>query len=562
MKAERLLDEIRARLDIVDVISDCMELRRSGQNYKGLCPFHSEKTPSFMVSPDKQIFHCFGCGTGGNMVSFTMRYENLNFHEALEMLAKKAGIDLKAYRFESSNDDIKDKLLDIHKKVLEVFRENLRKTKDASSYLTGRGLTEETPNVFSLGYSLKDWSQITNYLKGRGFQNPVVLQSGIVSAGTKSNYDVFRDRIIFPIFNLQSEVVAFGGRVMDNSEPKYLNSPDTILFKKGETLYGLSHAKDGIRKEGHAVVVEGYFDVLICHQNGINNTVAPLGTALTPSHLRKIKRFTNKVFLVFDGDYAGRSAARRSLGMLIEQGFSTKILVLPEKEDPDSFIRKKGAAAFKGLLAGSGSAVDFVLNSSEKDRTGAVHEAVEFISRASDLLMKEELIRELSEKTGFRENVIREELKKLGRKPGEKTGRPAAPTVSVPPLIYDEEILLLSASIAFPDKVPYILKIACLHEFRNPVVRRIMEKLSAISAGETMDSLMPRLESEEEMLVARLTLHPGFDVEIADKNIDDCLRKVSLRKFDERRRELGMSGDPELLNTLLLEKRKMLKEAR
>lgn len=562
MKAERLIEEIRARLDIVDVISDYLELRRSGQNYKGLCPFHSEKTPSFMVSPDKQIYHCFGCGTGGNMVSFTMRYENLNFHEALEMLAKKAGIDLKAYRFESSNDDIKDKLLDIHKKVLDVFRENLRKTEGASSYLRERGLTEEIIKTFSLGYSLKEWNQITNYLKGREFQNPLVLQSGIVSAGTKSNYDVFRDRIIFPIFNLQNDVIAFGGRVMDNSEPKYLNSPDTILFKKGETLYGLSHAKEGIRKEGHAVVVEGYFDVLTCHQNGINNTVAPLGTALTSSHLQKIKRFTNKVFLVFDGDYAGRSAARRSLGMLIEQGLSPKILVLPEKEDPDSFIRNKGATAFKRLLAGSGSPVDFVLKTSEKDRTGAVHEAVEFISRASDLLMKEELILELSEKTGFRESVIREELKRLNRKIREKAGRPAASAVPAQPLIYDEEILLLSASIAFPERVPYILKIVGLHEFRSPAVRRIIEKLSAIGTGETIDSLMPRLDREEEMLVTRLTLHPGFDLEIADKNIDDCIRKVSSRKFDERRRELEMSGDPELLNTLLLEKRKMLKEAR
>lgn len=549
----------------MDVISDHIELKRAGQNYKGLCPFHSEKTPSFMVSPDKQIFHCFGCGIGGNLVNFVMKYENLSFPETLRLLAKKAGISLKEYRSPGANEGLREKLLEIHEAAARLFVEDLRKSKTASAYLRERGLTEETIRMFSLGYALKEWHHLSNYLKEKGFPGSAVIQSGVVSKGEKGIYDTFRNRIMFPISDAQGGIIAFGGRVMDESQPKYLNSPETPLFKKGETLYGLNLAREGIRKKGYSVIGEGYFDVIICHQYGFNNAIAPLGTALTAGHLQRLKRFSKKAVLVFDGDEAGKSAARRSLPILFDQGFSSKILLLPPNDDPDSFLREKGGTKFAGLIAEAKSPIDFIVNTAKGDRTETVHEALETISTAADVIMKEELIRELSEKTGVRETVLREELKRMGKRPGEKTKIPCFPHRRG--LCYDEELLLLSAVIAFPEKLAHILQLLNVEQFRNLTVRGIFEKLSM--EGNSFDALISSLGDEEKSLVARLTFDPGFDHETVDKNIEDCIRIISERGFDERQRQIHerirqaeKNGDQELLYSLLQERQRLIKEAR
>ena len=562
MKDERLLEELKTRLDIVDVISDYVELKRAGQNYKGLCPFHSEKTPSFMVSPDKQIFHCFGCGVGGNVIHFMMKYENLSFPESLRFLAKKAGIDLKEYRLQSGDDGLREKLLEMHAVAAQVFAENLKKSKTASSYLTNRGLTEKTIQSFSLGYAVKDWHHLSNYLKEKGFPRAAILQSGIVSSGDKGIYDTFRDRIMFPIVDLQGGIIAFGGRVMDESQPKYLNSPDTPLFKKGETLYGLAHAKDGVRKKGYAVIVEGYFDVIVCHQYGFTNATAPLGTALTPGHLQRLKRFTKKAVLVFDGDEAGKAAAKRSIPILLEQGFTSKILLLPPDDDPDSFLRDNGEKRFADLVSGAVSPIDFVMGVSKGDRTEMVHEALLMISAAGDAIMKEELVRELSEKTGLRETVLREEMAGKGKKPKGKTPITSSPTPSSRGFCYNEELLLLSAVIAFPEKLTHILQTVPMEEFSNPTVRSILEKLSTGSHRESFESVLSSLGDEEKDLVTKLTFHPGFDHEAVDRNIEDCIKKKVMGKFDERNKQAHAKGDREALNALLLEKRRLTKEAR
>lgn len=558
MKAQSLLEELRSRLDIVDVISDYIELRRAGQNYKGLCPFHSEKTPSFMVSSDKQIYHCFGCGVGGNAVNFVMKYENLSFQESIRFLAKKAGISLKEYKSEGNNEDLKEKLTKAHKEALRVFVENLKRSKTACAYLNDRGLTEETIRSFSLGYALKDWHYLSNYLKNKGFPDSIVLQTGIVSAGANGAYDTFRDRIIFPIFDLQGDIAAFGGRVLDGSEPKYLNSPDTPLFKKGETLYGLNIAKEGIRKKDHAIIAEGYFDVITCRQHGFDNAVAPLGTALTSGHLHKLKRFTKKVIVVFDGDDAGKSAARRSIPVLFEQGLTSRMLLLPENDDPDSFLRKNGDNAFANLLSKAISPVDFVLDVSKKDRRDAVHEAMEAVSAAGDMIMKEDLIRELSEKAGIRETVIREEIKRIIKKTETKAKVKAKADVET--FFYDEELLLLSSAISFPDRLADILHMVPAGEFKNQKVKNIFEKLR--DADGRFDPAMMSLNDEENLLVTRLTLNPGLDLDNADKSIADCINKILMRRFDERLREAKVAGDLKLLNSLLMERHRLVKEAR
>lgn len=567
MKAERLLEEIRARLDIVELISEYVELRKSGQNYKGLCPFHSEKTPSFMVSADKQIFHCFGCGIGGNSVSFIMKYENLSFREALRLLAKKAGINPGEFASDG-HEGVREKLIETLREASGIFSENLRKSKAASSYVTGRGIADEAIRSFSLGYALRDWHSLTSALRHRGIPDSLILQAGIASSGEKGVYDIFRDRIMFSICNVQGEIIAFGGRVMDDSQPKYLNSPDTPLFKKGDTLYGLNLAREEIKGKGYAVIAEGYFDVVVCHQCGFNNAVAPLGTALTSGHLRKLARFTKNTTLVFDGDEAGKSAARRSVPILLEQGFAAKILLLPEKDDPDSFLRREGAALFGTLLSRSRSVVDFLLSTSKKEKAETVREALEIISSAGDAIMKEELAKELSEKTGIRETVIREEMKRTRTRP---TGRMrpggVSHLLSTRTFNYDEEILLLSATIAFPEKAEGILRAVSVREFKNRAVRNIFEKLGA-EGGERVNVMLLSMEEDEEALITRLAVNPGFDPEAVDKNIEDCLKRIAERKLDERLKQVHeeikraeVSGEKELLETLLPERQKLMKEA-
>ncbi|HET6514584.1 MAG TPA: DNA primase [Thermodesulfovibrionales bacterium] len=570
MKGDRLLEEIRARLDIVDIISDYLELRRSGQNYKGLCPFHSEKTPSFMVSPEKQIFHCFGCGAGGNSVTFIMKYENLSFPEALKHLAKKAGISLKHFTFDSGHDDTREKLHGVLREASKIFAENLKKSSAAHSYLMARGITDETIRRFSLGYALKDWHFLSKTLRQKGIADALILQSGAVSSGEKGIYDTFRDRIIFPICDIQGGIIAFGGRVMDDSQPKYLNSPDTPLFKKGETLYGLNLAKDGLREKGYAIIVEGYFDAILCHQYGFNNAVAPLGTALTSGHLQKLKRFSKKAVLVFDGDEAGKSAAKRSIPLLLAQGFSAEILLLPEKDDPDSFLRNEGPAAFGRLLSKARSIVDFLLDASRKDGAAAVHETIEIISATGDPIMREALIAETAKRTGFRETIIRERMKGIGTRPkGKGSAEKSSSDASSWAVRYDEEVLLLSAVIACPDKLERILEKVPLEEFGNGRVKNIFERLAAQGGCERLDSVISSLGEEEKRLVTTLTVAPGFDPETVDRNIEDCMRKITMRKERERLKavhekikEAEGSGEHELLDSLLPERQKLIKEAR
>jgi len=321
-----IVEDIKLRIDIVDLIAEHVDLKRAGQNYKGLCPFHSEKTPSFMVSPSKQIFHCFGCNKGGDIFSFLMSSEGMTFQEAVSYLAQKAGINLEVRSLPPNvfiggqkpapagfkqgleiRSGIKESLFAIYKEALIFFHNNLKFSKQTISYLNERGLNNETIEKFSLGYSKNEKDSLFNHLKSKGFTVEHIKTSGIVNANEHGIYDFFRDRLMFPIFDLQGRGVAFGGRIMSllKNAPKYINSPDSIIFKKGDLTYGLNIAKNSITQKGYAIITEGYMDVIMCHQYGIANAVAPLGTALTPGHLKKIKRFTDKVLLVFDGDAAG-----------------------------------------------------------------------------------------------------------------------------------------------------------------------------------------------------------------------------------------------------------------
>lgn len=561
MKTDRLPEDIKARLDIVDIISDYVELRKSGRHFKGLCPFHSEKTPSFMVNPDKQIFHCFGCGTGGDAITFVMRHENFSFPEALKVLAKKAGINLAEQGGGRSGGDLRQKLIDLHDISAKVFTEGLRTSKKAVEYLLDRGVSEEAIKAFSLGYAREGWHYLSGYLRKKGFSEALILQSGLASSGDKGIYDTFRGRIIFPIYDLHDNVIAFGGRVMDNSQPKYLNSPETPLFRKWETLYGLNHARDEIRKKGSALIVEGYLDVISCHQRGFCNAVAPLGTALTAGHLERLKRFTKKIIVVFDGDAAGKAAAGRSLPLLLGHGFITRVLLLPEGDDPDSFLKKTGAGPLHSMLGSAKTPVEFAIGISAKDTTETVHDLLEMIAAAKDAIMREELVRELSKRTGMRETVLREKLRETEKKSYARLNKlnGSSPGVSAcgNKFAYDEETLLLSALLAFPERSSGVLQTLPVEEFKNALVRRMLEKLCA--AGSGTDDFQASLSEEEEKLFRRLTFAPGFDIEHVDRNLDDCIRKILMRRFDRQVKEAEISGNLKLLNNLLMDRQDFLR---
>ncbi len=362
-----LLEEIRNRCDIVDIISDYVHLKPAGKGFKGLCPFHGEKTPSFMVSPEKQLFHCFGCGEGGNVFNFLMKYEKISFFEAVKMLAKKSGVSLPVdEEKENILNKQKEELYKLNNLAANYYRESLLKTnqgKKIINYLKKRGINDTSVEKYKLGYAPPDWDALTNFLKKKGYSYEELIKARIINKSKiEGKYiDYFRDRIIFPIFNLAGRVIGFGGRALDDSLPKYINSPETLVYNKGSNLYSLKFAKEDIRKKGYLIIVEGYTDVLITQQYEFNNVAASLGTALTNKQIDLIKRFTDTVLIAYDADSAGNMATLRSLDLLVKAGLDVKVIDLPQGYDPADFLIKKGETAFQNLIDRSLSLIDYKL---------------------------------------------------------------------------------------------------------------------------------------------------------------------------------------------------------
>lgn len=556
MKSEGLLEEIKSRIDIVDLISDYVQLKKCGQNYKSLCPFHSEKTPSFMVSPSKQIFHCFGCGVGGDVVSFLMKHDNFTFTEALRYLAKKAGIEIERFSFDKGLYEKREKILQVNREAMNFFIKNLKGSESAKAYLKNRGINDESVNKFSVGYSIAERDSLIKYLKKIGYSEPLIKDAGLAVSDDRGYRDVFRGRIIFPICNYQSDVVAFGGRVMDDSLPKYLNSPETEVFKKNEILFALNIAKEEVKSKGYAIIVEGYLDAIVCHQYGFKNVVAPLGTALTQRHLQRLRLLTEKVVLVFDSDEAGVNAARRSLSTICGCNFKARVLLLPEGQDPDSFLREKGSESFKSMLAQSMSIIEFLLTTSKGDRVDSVKDALETISVMTDLIKLEELLGELSERSKINESALRSELKKVKK----KIRTSGLEVLKKERTVNKEEHLLMSAIITFPEKAGYVLSKIDIDELKDESIKSLFKKVKALGSEFDINSFLNEADDEARSLITKLSLKPGFDLEHVDRNIEDCLQTLLRRRFDERRRLAEESGDISLLNSLLKEKRKLFKK--
>lgn len=372
--ADELVEEIRSRSDIVSVISSYIRLQKKGSNHMGLCPFHNEKTPSFSVSASKQMYHCFGCGVGGNVFTFIMEYENYTFVEALKFLAEKAGIAVpeQEYSEEAKKQaDLKSRLYEINKEAAKYFYVQLKSAwgQAAHEYLINRGLTEDTIKHFGLGYANKYSDDLYKYLKGLRYEDEFLKQTGLVSIDEKrGGYDKFWDRVIFPIMDANHRVIGFGGRIMGkagNEVPKYLNSPETKIFDKSRNLYGLNFARTS--RATYILICEGYMDVIALHQAGFTNAVASLGTAFTVFHANLLKRYTNEVLLTFDSDGAGVQAALRAIPILKEAGLSVKVVNMQPYKDPDEFIKALGAEEYSKRIAEAKSSFFFEIDMLQKE---------------------------------------------------------------------------------------------------------------------------------------------------------------------------------------------------
>lgn len=417
---EGVVDSIKERLGIVDVVSEYLALKKRGANYIGLCPFHSEKTPSFTVNESKQFFHCFGCGEGGNIFTFVMKIENMPFSEALKKLAKKAGVEIKP--FSGLSESIKKEIDEGYKVnklasdfYVKVFN-NVHKSMTAAKYLEKRGFEKQTLEKFHVGFAPDDWGVFCEVLKEKNMPFKIAEKVGlIISKESKTGYyDRFRGRVMFPIFNLNGEIAGFGGRTVEEKQPKYLNSPESEIFNKGSVLYGLYQAKNDIAKEDSVFVVEGYLDLLSLFEKGIKNVVATLGTALTSRHIELIKRFTKRIFLVFDGDEAGEKAALRVMPVFLETGIYPKVMKLPEGEDPDTFIRKAGVKGWAKAVSESVEIVQFYIQEvlSKKslqtieEKVEAFNEIKSVIARLSDSLQRSLYIKNISERLNIPEKFF------------------------------------------------------------------------------------------------------------------------------------------------------------
>jgi DNA primase len=421
--------EVRDSANIVDVISQHVSLKKAGKNHVGLCPFHADKDPSFTVSEEKQIFHCFGCGQGGNAFSFLMQYHNIGFPEAVRMLAQKQGIVVSMGNISPEQKrqlEEKERLFQINGVAAKYLRHNLRKSpsgKMAREYLKRRKMTSQVVDRFLLGYAPPGWDNMTNYLTSRGISLPDVEKTGLIIPKRNGYYDRFRARIMFPIVDIHDRIVGFGGRCTDDSLPKYLNSPETPVYHKSRSLYGLPTAKDACRHSGSVFLVEGYFDVLALNCHGIHNVVAALGTAVTRQHIRVLKGYAKRVILVFDSDEAGMKAAERSLPLFVEEKMEAYVMSLPEGRDPDSYIFEVGPDRFRKLADNASDMMAFLVTSAIKKNGLSLQGKIRIVDSLKgplgalpDSVSRAVYVKELAERLGIDESAILEKIRISVRK--------------------------------------------------------------------------------------------------------------------------------------------------
>ena len=550
---EEKVSEILNTSDIVDIVSESVILKKSGRNFFGLCPFHSEKTPSFSVNPSKQIFHCFGCSAGGNVLTYVMKYHGLSFPEAVRMIARKYNIAIETREIDPEKRrqiQLKEELFRLNKRVMGYYHNCLKsgsQSVEAREYLNQRGLSGDMVDEFKLGFSPDAWDSVVRQFKGFKTSKNVAVQSGLVLKRQQSDgyYDRFRNRIMFPIFDVNMQVAGFGGRVMDDAMPKYMNSPETPVYNKSRILYGLHAAKQHCRQQGILYIVEGYFDFLSLYQHGIKNTVATLGTALTPDHIRILKGYASKMVLVFDSDAAGISAAKRSIKLFGKEGVDTRVLVLPDGSDPDSYVVTHGQNAFKKLADGAKSVIPFLLKVSTDTHGLSVEGRIKILddmkvhlSQIQDSALRSLHVKELAEILKIDEKAVLEKVRDQAlNQSGKKGSLTGAEPVQEHPESDPREKQMISMMLNYPQILEDVRKTKVLDSFYSERLRRLGKKIANVTPGENafITSVMASLDNDDDQsLIASLVIGDNFSEQNAHPAAQSIINRIiRVRKKNE-----------------------------
>jgi len=557
---ERTIDEIRDRTDILSLIGKYVTLRKAGRNFVGLCPFHAEKTPSFSVNPEKGIYKCFGCGKGGNAVTFLMEIEGMSFVDAVRDLGNRCGIRVEAdTRTKDKADDKTAVLYTVNEEARVYFTANLRTPEGAKAveYLKKRGLDGQTARLFQIGYAPPGWDGLISHLRHAGRSDTLLVTAGLAIEGGRGIYDRFRDRVIFPIRDHRERCVGFGGRIIGDGEPKYLNSPETPVYHKGDVLYGLDITREEIRKAGRAVVVEGYLDLIALFQAGVRNVVATLGTALTKDHIGRLKKYTREVVLLFDPDEAGMNAAERTLPLFGEGAVYARAAVLPGGDDPDDFVRKNGVTAFEDIVDGARDLFDFVIErvftrhnlATAAGVSLALDESASIVALIRKRADQDVYIAKVTERLGIREESVREAVLRGPKKEGSRRqaqtddGNGAVPFR--PPAL---EAWLFKIAVNFP----HVLVQAGLSDshfglFEEKILGDLIKKIVR-TADRNADtpSLTSLIEAVPDARVRDELIALSFidGDEIGDDSqartiAEDCIRRLERKDLERKSREIN-----------------------
>ncbi len=593
------VQDLLSRVDIVDIIERHLPLKKGGANYFACCPFHGEKTPSFSISPTKQFYHCFGCGVHGNAISFLMEYGNLSFVEAVEDLAKTVGVDVP--REDSGNiqpirrQEENEPLLLALSAASEFYRSQLRQHPDAIAYLKRRGLSGDIATRFGIGFAPDAWQGLSKVFPE--YDNKTLLDAGLVidnEAGRR--YDRFRGRIMFPIHDRRGRIIAFGGRVLDKGEPKYLNSPETVLFEKGRELYGLHLAQQGIRDAGFVLVVEGYMDVVSLAQFGLGNAVATLGTSTSAHHIKSLLRHTDRIVFCFDGDKAGRKAAWRALESSLEalrDGTTLSFLFLPEGHDPDTFIREKGSDTVRQEAAKATPLISFLLSeltartdlSSAEGRARLIHDAAPLLGQIVAPLIRLQLVKQLAELSGLTQEEVQASCGRATQPDAEKTSLQSHPTPNQSPIRHTHRPLttrrprpnspahtLLRLSLMHLDWLARLpADLIPLNDAHGRALAALVDATSIgdINPNHGLGALIEPFRNTEHgdtlSSAAAELIANDYDENVAELLFEDTVRKLhmdaierEIRAITTQIRENGPGGDlGHQLNALLLEKAKL-----
>lgn len=556
---EEAVSRVLASTDIVQLIGGYLPLKPAGRYHKALCPFHAEKTPSFIVNPERQIFHCFGCGEGGDAIGFLMKQERFTFPEAIRSLADRAGITLPA-RFGGTagggsgrQEEGRLALLEIHKAATEYFRQQLAHQTDgvaARDYLRTRGVPDPVVEQFLLGFAPASWEGLLRRLLRQGFDKEQVQRAGLALARKEGSgaYDRFRHRLMIPICDSAGKVIAFGGRALDGSEPKYLNSPETPIYKKGAHLFGLHLAASAIRERASVLVVEGYFDLIALHAQGFRHAVAVLGTALTGEQIALLRRYTTQAFLIFDPDAAGIAAARRSAEALLNSGLDWRVVLLPEGKDPDRLLREHDSSAFTAALDHAKDLMEFLLDrrvtqfnlSSPEGQAAATKEVLPLLAAIENEITRQRCVETLARRVALPTEVIVRELNFLMRGSRRDPIPPALQPKSLPSI----EWRVMHLALHDPEAARLVREELWPQDIEDPVLRRVFQHAVLQSGGargraafEAAPGRPLAMEEPEmqrvlsELLATDLHEYDGRDA--IDRTLSDCLTRIAARR--ERR---------------------------